>query len=342
MAASAVHYPFEAIGNTGQVREVADGVFWVRMPLPFALNHINLWLLRDGRGWTVVDTGIGRPEVQEHWRRVIEEAAGGGPVERIIVTHFHPDHLGNAGWFAERYGADLWITYEEWLMGRLLAIDATQATEDATVDFYRRCDLEPENVFELKNRGAEYNKMVTPIPRRFHRMSDGDRLRIGGFEWEVVTGFGHAPEHACLYCEERRLLLSGDQILPRITPFVGVHPMEPEANPLDRFLFSLTKFRRLHPETLVLPAHELPFTGVLDRIEVMREHHEERLEALHRACERPHTTRAGVDVLFRRRLDAQNLRLATNETLSHLNMLIARGRMERTVRGDGVWEYRSR
>ena len=341
MTATAVHHPFEAIGNTGAVREVADGVSWVRMPLPFALNHINLWLLRDGRGWTIVDTGIGRPEVQAHWRRVIDALAGGGPIERIIVTHFHPDHLGNAGWLTQEYGADLWITHEEWLMGRLLAIDATQATEDATVDFYRRCGLEPENIFELKNRGAEYNKMVTPIPRRFRRMSDGDRITIDGFEWEVITGFGHAPEHACLYCEERRLLLSGDQILPRITPFVGVHPMEPDANPLDRFLFSLTKFRRLHPDTLVLPAHELPFTGVLDRLEVMREHHEERLALLHRTCGRPHTARAGVDVLFRRELDAQNLRLATNETLSHFHMLIARGQMERTVRGDGVWEYRS-
>ena len=257
------------------------------------------------------------------------------------MTHFHPDHLGNAGWFAETYGTDLWITHEEWLMGRLLAIDATEATEEATVDFYRRCEVEPENIFELKNRGAEYNKMVTSIPRRFRRMYDGGRIEIGGFEWEVITGFGHAPEHACLYCEERRLLLSGDQILPRITPFVGVHPMEPEANPLARFLSSLAKFRRLHPETLVLPAHELPFTGVLDRIEVMREHHEERLDVLHRACAPAMTARAGVDVLFRRELDAQNLRLATNETLSHLNMLIARGQMERTVRGDGVWEFAS-
>ena len=342
MAANAVHHPFAAIGNAGDVFEIADGIRWVRMPLPFALNHINLWLLRDGEGWTVVDTGIARPEVQAHWRRVLEEAGEGRPIHRTIVTHFHPDHLGNAGWFSETYGTDLWITHEEWLMGRLLAIDATQATEEATVDFYRRCDVEPENIFELKNRGAEYNKMVTSIPRRFRRMYEGDRIDIDGFEWEVITGFGHAPEHACLYCEERRLLLSGDQILPRITPFVGVHPMEPEANPLARFLDSLTKFRRLHRETLVLPAHELPFTGVLDRIEVMREHHEERLEVLHRACARPMTARAGVDVLFRRELDAQNLRLATNETLSHLNMLIARGEMERAVRGDGVWEFGSR
>ena len=142
----------------------------------------------------------------------------------------------------------------------------------------------------------------------------------------------------------RRLLLSGDQILPpHHPPSWACTRWNREANPLERFLGSLTKFRRLHPDTLVLPAHELPFTGVLDRIEVMREHHEERLEVLHRACERPMTARAGVDVLFRRELDAQNLRLATNETLSHLNMLIARGvEMERTVRGDGVWEFESR
>lgn len=336
-----LHHPFEATGNAGDVQEVAPGIFWVRMPLPFALNHINLWLLRDGDAWTVVDTGIGRPEVQRHWQRVVDEVAGGGPIRRVIVTHFHPDHLGNAGWFVETYGATLWITHQEWLMGRLLAVDGTEATEEAMIEFYRRCGLEADNIFELKNRGGEYNKMVTSIPRHFRRISEGERIDIDGFEWEVIVGQGHAPEHACLYCGERKILLSGDQILPRITPFVGVPPMEPDANPLERFLASLEKFRRLDPETLVLPAHELPFTGVLDRIEYMREHHEDRLEELLDACERPITAREGVEVLFRRELNSQHLRMATNETLSHLHMLMARGQIERTAREDGVWEYRA-
>ena len=184
--------------------------------------------------------------------------------------------------------------------------------------------------------------MVTSIPRRFRRMSDGDRIGIDGFEWEVITGFGHAPEHACLYCEERRLLLSGDQVLPRITPFVGVPPMEPEANPSPgSWTRSPSSGACIRTRWCCL-LMSCPSPECSIGFEVMREHHEERLEVLHRACERPMTARAGVDVLFRRELDAQNLRLATNETLSHLNMLIARGRMGRTVRGDGVWEFGSR
>jgi len=334
-------YPFDRPAtDDGIVQPVADGIFWVRMPLPFALNHINLWLLRDGDGWTVVDTGIARPEVQGHWRRIIDEVCEGRPIERVIVTHFHPDHLGNAGWFVETYGAQLWMTQEEWLMGRLLAADTSEATIDSNVDFYRLCGLDEDNIFELKGRGSQYKNMVTTIPRQFFRIYDGDSVDIDGTAWRVIVSRGHAPEHACLYAAERGILLSGDQVLPRITPIVGVYPMEPEANPLNDFLRSVGKFADVADDALVLPAHGLPFRGLRERLTATLAHHEERLDTLRQACAEPQTVRACVDALFTRPLDSQNLRLASAETLAHLNLLIARQQMTREADG-GLWKFRS-
>ncbi|MCP5366657.1 MAG: MBL fold metallo-hydrolase [Hyphomicrobiales bacterium] len=334
-------YPFEQPDGEGTLREIDDGLFWVRMPLPFPPRHINLWLLRDGDGWTVVDTGIGRPEVQAHWRRILDEVTGGRPVRRAIVTHFHPDHLGNAGWFARHHGSRLWMTQEEWLMGRLLAADTSEATTASNVDFFRHCDLDEDNIFEFKARGWQYKNMVESIPRQFVRMYDGDAVHIGGDVWRVIVGRGHAPEHACLHSAARRILISGDQILPRITPIVGVPPMEPEANPLQDFLDSLAKFEHLEADTLVLPAHGLPFRGLPGRLAATRVHHEERLETLRAACAQPLTVRRAVDAMFDRALDPQNLRLASAETLSHLNLLVARGQVVRED-GDGPWHFRSR
>lgn len=337
--ARGLEFPFEQLDSNGSHRQVAPGVYWVRMPLPFALNHINLWLLEDGDGWTVVDTGLADPRVQEYWRQVLAQVTGGRPVKRTIVTHFHPDHLGNAGWFKQEYGTELWITQDEWLMGRLLAMDTSQETINNTGEFLHKCNIDAESIQEVKNRGAQYDQMVTLIPRLFHRLYDGDRIGINGVQWEVLVGLGHSPEHACLYSAELRLLLAGDQVLPRITPIVGVHPMEPDGDPLADFLQSLKKFWVLHPDTLVLPAHEVPFRGVLERVRAMDEHHQERLRVLRDACATPITAREGVACLFRRKLDAQNLRLATTETVSHFNMLIHQGLVERGERADGVWEY---
>ena len=341
MAEEAIDYPFDQIGNDGSVQEVMPGIFWVCMPLPFALNHINLWVLKDGDGWSVVDTGLGVPDVQALWRKAFDRILDGKPLKRIFVTHFHPDHLGQAGWMAEEYGAEMWITRDEWLMGRLLAMDTSDATIANTAEYFRKADVEPPYIEELQDRGADYNKMVTPIPRRFQRMLGGDKIMIDGREWEVIIGLGHAPEHACLYCDELKVMCSGDQILPRITPIIGVSPMEPDGNPLQLFIDTLGNFRHLAHDTLVLPAHGLPFRGLHARLDYMRDHHRERLITLLRAATEPMTARQGVDVLFRRKLDAQEIRLATMETLSHANMLIERGNMRRTEREDGVWLYQT-
>lgn len=331
-------YPFEVIDDGG-VKKVAEGIYWVRMPLPFPPTHINLWLLEDGDGWTVVDTGLALPEVQDYWRQVLDQLTGGRPIKRAIVTHFHPDHMGNAGWFGEHYGAELWVTQDEWLMGRLLAMDTSEETIDNTGDFLYKADIDQANIQEVKNRGAQYNNMVTLIPRRFHRMYDGDIVDINGVDWQVIVGLGHSPEHGCLYSEALKVIISGDQILPRITPIVGVHPMEPDGNPLADFLTSLKKFWVLHPETLGLPAHGLPFTGVLERLRFVDEHHRENLAILLDSCKKPITAREGVKFLFHRELNAQTLRMATTETLSHFNMLINQGLVARSERDDGIWEY---
>lgn len=334
-------YPFEKPTASGQIKEVADGIFWIELPLPFALNHINVYALRDNDGWTVIDTGIYTPEVQALWEKLSGEAYDNRKVGRVIVTHFHPDHIGNAGWFKENYGAELCMAQEEWLMGRLLATDNTEETMVSNANFYRQCDFAEEVTSELLKRGFQYSKAVDLIPRQFFRLCDGDTITIDGRDWEIIVGHGHSPEHVCLYSEELKILFSGDQILPRITPIIGVYPMEPDANPLFRFLESLKKFNRVHPDTLVLPSHGLPFRGVHARIEKTSDHHQKRLDMLHEACDTPHTVLQATKVLFKREFDAQTARMAATETLAHLNLLRRQGLMEKSERDDGVWLFRS-
>lgn len=341
MAKSEIDYPFEEIKNDGSFLEVAPGVFWVRMPLPFALNHINLWVLKDGDGWAIVDTGLGLPEVQEMWIKALDQILEGRPITKVIVTHFHPDHLGQAGWLTEHFNAPLWITRDEWLMGRLLAMDASAATIANTAEYFRKADIEPEYVDELQDRGTDYNKVVTLIPRQFVRMSGGEDIDIDGKKWEVIIGLGHAPEHASLYSPALKILISGDQVLPRITPIIGVSPMEPDGNPLQLFLDTLVNFRHLAHDTLVLPAHGLPFRGLHARLDYMYDHHIDRLRVLLEGASAPITGRQAVDILFTRKMDAQQIRLATMETLSHAHMLMEKGLMTRSARADGVWLYQA-
>jgi glyoxylase-like metal-dependent hydrolase (beta-lactamase superfamily II) len=233
------------------------------------------------------------------------------------------------------------MTQQEWLMGRLLHIDSTPETIANTAEFYRRAAVEPEHITQVEDRGSNYSRMVTTIPRRFNRLEDDERVNIGGREWRVITGQGHAPEHMCLYCPDLRVIFTGDHILPRITPIIGVQPLQPDENPLANYIQSFTKFEGLPADVLALPAHNLPFRGLHTRLAHMRRHHRERLEELYDAASQPITARQGVDVLFSyRKLDSQDIRLATMETLSHAHYLVYEGRLKRTRRADGVWEFK--
>jgi glyoxylase-like metal-dependent hydrolase (beta-lactamase superfamily II) len=244
-------YPFnDALPDPGHAMEVAPGVFWLRMPLPFALDHINLWLLRDEidgqQGWTVVDCGIASDTIRENWEKVFDSVLDGLPVLRVIVTHCHPDHIGLAHWICaggdkKRWDVRLWTTLGEYMQARVMAAgDGSNAGgEGAARHFARHGVTDEESLEKLRNRKSYYSSLVPEIPGQYRRLREADGVKIGGKTWRVVTGFGHSPEHCALFCEETGVLISGDMVLPRISTNVSVFDMEPEGSPLALYLESL-------------------------------------------------------------------------------------------------------
>ncbi|HVO15154.1 MAG TPA: MBL fold metallo-hydrolase [Alphaproteobacteria bacterium] len=332
-----LHFPFEGMPKPGEAMAVAPGVYWLRMPLPFALNHINLWLIEDDGGVAIVDTGINAPEVQAHWRTVIADVVAGRPVTRVIVTHMHPDHIGLAGWLCEEHKVRLWITRTEWLMHKMLFHESLEVSR-LQAEFCRENGLGQEWLEQIARNN--YSRRVTAAPAGIRRIQEGEVIPIGGRSWRVIVGTGHAPEHACLYCEETGVLISGDQILPKITPNVSLWANEREANPLRRYLRSLEKFRPLPEDTLVLPSHNLPFTGLHARLDQLARHHELRLAEIVDACDRPKTAAEIVPILFRRQLDVHQMGFAMGESLSHLAYLAGAGRLICERGSDGIYRYR--
>ncbi len=336
-----LEHPFEDVPRPAETIAVASGIKWLRMPLPFkGLDHINLWLLEDGDGWTIVDCGLRSSKVRDLWERLFETELEGRPVVRLIATHFHPDHLGLAGWLQERWSAPLWMTRSEWLFGRMLSLDVAEEAPPLAVEFYSRAGFGERAREALVAFGYNhYAKAVAPIPARYHRIQQGEGIRIGANEWRVMIGHGHSPEHACLYCEKLGVMISGDQILPYITPHIGVYLNEPEANPLKEYLDSLQNFRDLPDDTLVLPSHQTPFRGVQRRLAYLFVHHEDRLATLAAVCAEPATALEIVPKLFRRELDQFQTVLALGETLAHLNYLAFDGRLAWESDGQGIMRY---
>lgn len=326
----------------GEPEPVAEGILWLRVRLPFALNHVNLWLCDDGEGWTVVDTGYGDSATRLVWEEALAGLLAGRPVRRVLVTHFHPDHFGLAGWLCRRTGAELAMARTEWLTGRMLAFDLTEASLEETERAYRRAGL-PEAVARAqRERGHTFPRGVSEPPARYSRLVAGDRVRLAGSCWEVLVGEGHAPEQVTLYSEERRLLIAADQILPRISPVIGVWSSQPDADPLGDYLRSLEQYRALPEDCRVLPSHGSPFIGLHARLEELVSHHEARLEETLAACAEPASAAQVLRRLFERELDLQQTGFALGETLSHLNYLVHQGVVERWPGPDGVLVYRAR
>ena len=334
----ALIYPFEGLPAPGHSTEVAPGVFWLRMPLPFALDHINLWLIEDGEGWAVVDTGIRGRHVKALWEQVFAERLGGRPVTRVIVTHYHPDHVGQAGWLCAHWNAPLWMTRTEFLLARTLILDVRDEPPPEAINFYHRAGYDAAMVETYRLRGySGYSKSVTRMPVAFRRMVDGETFAIGGRAWQVVVGRGHAPEHACLWCPDLGVMISGDQVLPRISSNVSVHPTEPDADPLTEWLDSLSHVRHLVPaDTLVLPAHNEPFRGLHARVTRLLEGHERRLIEVANFCDQPRTALEAMRPMFRRTIDDSERGLAIGETLAHLHCLRTRGVLVRQTNDEGV------
>ena len=338
-AGSALEFPFPDVPPAGTVRELVPGVFWLRMPLPFALDHINLWLLKDGDGWTAVDTGIASPETQSNWERIFAEHTGGRGLDRVLVTHYHPDHMGNAGWLIERFNAPLLMTEAEYLTAHAHYDRIAGYGSEATADLFAAHGLDQERVAAIAGRGNPYRQRVSRPPATFQRLMDGDEVLVGEHRWQVIVGYGHAPEHAALYCRALRVLISGDMLLPKISTNVSVWSIEPEGDPLKLFLRSLDRFRPLPEDTLVLPSHGLPFRGAHTRIAMLHGHHQDRLREVLEACSEPRTAAELMPVLFRRPLDNHQLFFAMGESAAHLHHLWYSGQLERSRGPDGVFRF---
>lgn len=343
---SRLDYPFgTTLPDLGQRLQVAPGVHWLRMPLPFALDHINLWLLEDefeGRtGYTLIDCGIASDDIRRAWQSLFEDALREHPIVRVLCTHTHPDHLGNAGWLTARFDAPLWMTLGEYAMGRVLQASLPGTDGPSTVAHFRSHGLtDPGHIERLSQRTSYFPRLVPEIPLAYRRIRDGEHVRIGSRDWQVITGFGHSPEHASLYCSDEAILISGDMLLPRISTNVSVHAMEPEANPVEQFLSSIRRFLPLPAETLVLPSHGRPFRQLHERVRQLEAHHEERLDEVRALCARAPTSAADVvPVMFRRELDSHQIFFAFGEALAHLHVLWYAGEVRRERDAAGVYRF---
>jgi glyoxylase-like metal-dependent hydrolase (beta-lactamase superfamily II) len=342
---SQLTYPFgDILPAAGTLHEIVPGLSWLRMPLPFALDHINLWLLSDqidGRsGFAVVDCGVASDPTRAAWEQVFVEGMQGAPVLRVFATHCHPDHVGLSGWLCERFGAPFCTTAGEFGFARMMAAALPGVDGPAAIPHFQRHGLvDPAMLEQMRSRRNYYPSLVPAVPDAYTRLQDGEEVRIGEHAWRVITGFGHSPEHAALYSRERTVLISGDMVLPRISTNVSVFAVEPEGNPLQQYLDSLGKFADLPPDTLVLPSHGRPFRGLHTRIGQLRAHHEARLAEVLEACRVPHSAVDIVPIMFRRQLDAHQLSFALGEALAHLHKLWKDGKLRRVTGADGVVRF---
>lgn len=343
---SQLEYPFGDDLPAAAARiEVAPGIFWVRMPLPFALDHINLWLLRDrfdGRdGWTVIDCGIASAEIRGLWERLIADRLEGLPILRVLCTHTHPDHVGLAAMLTERFSAPLWMTLGEYATGRILCATMPGANGESAATHFKTHGMDTSFVEGVRNRNQGYFASLVPaMPLSFRRILGGEEVRIGGRAWRVIIGLGHSPEHASLHCVDDGLLISGDMVLPRISTNVSVFDIEPLANPLQWFLDSLDTFEPCREDTLVLPSHGRPFRKLHVRLRQLRDHHEERLSMLLAACrERPLCGAEVVPLMFNRKFDMHQMTFALGESLAHLHALWYAGELTRSIGPDRVIRF---
>jgi glyoxylase-like metal-dependent hydrolase (beta-lactamase superfamily II) len=343
LAKPKLDYPYPEPPQPGAVLEVAPGVFWVRMPLPMALNHINVWLIEDGEGYALVDTGIASEVTREHWRVIFNGFMNGKPITRVLITHMHPDHVGLAGWITRKFDCRLWMSRLEYVTCRMLVADTGREAPEEGVRFFKAAGWNDDALDSYRVRFGGFGKAVSRLPDGYRRMSNGDAIEIGGRIWRVISGNGHSPEHACLWQEELGVFISGDQVLPRISSNVSLFPTEPDADPLTDWIESCRKLIAQTPgDVLVLPSHNEPFYGVHARLQHLIDGHERTLKRVEKRLQQGE--KRAVDLfgaLFARSIGPELLGMATGETLAHLNCLLARGKAVRIMKDNGVAYYRA-
>ena len=320
----------------GKVIKVADGLLWGRLPLPFRLNHVNVWFLKEANGWTAVDSGCDTEEIRANWETLLKAALGGKPLVRHVATHGHTDHIGLSGWLVERFDIPFVSTLTEWLMPQVRVLEGQGGLRPEVERHLKSLACGDEMIDRLKRDRHWAGALIYPMPASLERIRNGEDVTFGGRSWRVITAGGHASEHASFYCASDNILIAGDQILPRISPMIGVWSEQPHANPLAEYLTSLDRFRALPEDVLVLPSHGLPFMGLHRRIDQLQEHHRERLALLEDLMDVPRTGMELAAGLFKKAVHEGHARLALAETLAHINYLIADNRAVNIVAQNGL------
>ncbi len=338
-----IRYPFEAPPAEGDAIEVAQGVFWIRLPLPMKLDHVNCYALDDGDSWTIVDTGFNSKRARAIWEKVLSGPLNGKPIGRVIITHHHPDHVGLAGWFQKEHGAELVATRTSWLFARMLTLDNQALPTDETLAHWKAAGMDGDIYAKrASERPFNFADIVYPMPLGFKRIKEGDQIRIGGRDWDIHIGNGHAPEHATFWSKDCSLVLAGDQILPSISSNIGVYATEPDADPVDDWLEACERLSQFAREDhLVLGGHKLPFTGMPVRMRQLIDNHHGALERLVKHLDEPKTAAECFIPLFKREIEEGAYGLALFESLAHLNHLYQQGDITRTRRDDGAWLWQT-
>ena len=331
-----LQYPFPEVPGPGTTVEVAPGIHWLSMPLPFQLDHINLWLAEDDDGWTIIDTGIGNAETRALWEKIL----GSKVVKRVLVTHYHPDHAGNAAWLCQRYGVELWMTQGEYLTAHAVRTSSAGYTTDAVLAVFRKNGLDQQRAAGMGGRGNRYAALVPEFPLSYRRIIESDKIQIGKHRWRAIVGHGHAPEHLSLYSKDLNTLIAGDMLLSTISTNVSVWSIDPEGDPLRLFLESIDRYRDLPADVLVLPSHGKPFRGAHERVRQLEQHHQDRFKDVEKSLEEnPKSAAELLSVLFRRPLDAHQTFFAMGEAIAHLHYLYYAGRAKRAQGDDGIMRY---
>jgi glyoxylase-like metal-dependent hydrolase (beta-lactamase superfamily II) len=334
-------YPFDNRPNPGELIEVGPGIFWVRMPLPISLNHINLWMLEEQDGWTLVDTGMATEDTKALWEEIFSTHLNSKPVKQVIVTHMHFDHLGLAGWLVEKWGATLCMSRTEYLSSRVIINEIKSDPPEATVAFFRAAGVEESILDEFKVRFNNRSDFVSPLPSHYKRLTDNQVLQIGSLQWTVIIVEGHSPEHICLHCKSLNIMIAGDQILPRISPNISVRPDEPRANPLHNFLRSCESLKnRLNKDVLILPSHGDPFYGVHLRLQDMINEHKKGLQDLLEFCSQPRSVAEVFPILFKSKINIGNMVIAVGEAVANLNYLVSLKELVVDLGSDGIARYK--
>lgn len=325
-----IRYLFEHPPDIGVPMRVAEGVYMLRLPLPFALDHVNVWLLEDDAGWTVIDTGLGSADCLVIWQNLLAGFLKHKPVKTLILTHYHPDHVGLSGNLVELTGAAVYMSRTEWLMANMLFHDTNGKLNSDMLHLFHMHGLPADLYNKMSGTKNLFAQRCSSLPAAFRRLKHDDTILICGSNWQCRQGQGHSPEHIALYSQDRKILIAGDHILPKITPNIPMPVHEPCSNPIAEYILSLNTYRDIDNDVLVLPSHRLPFKGVCTRIDQLIRHHHQRLEYLYRACNKPVSVFEILPVLFKRKLDIDQLKFAMLEALSHLVYLQHDGKLTRS------------